>query len=410
MQAGRPAVNKIPMNTPVVEMDGDEMTRVLWKMIKEELISPFVDLQTVYFDLGLKNRDATDDAVTTEAAKAVKKYHVGIKCATITPNADRVREYGLRRMYKSPNGTLRAFLDGTVFRTPITVPCLKPYIRTWEKPITIARHAYGDIYRAAECPAETGDTAALVLSRNGKEVSRTPIYTFEGPGIVQGTYNKDSSIEAFAEACFRFALEEKEDLWFSCKDTISKTYDGRFRDIFERLYEEKYKPLFDAAGLTFLYTLIDDAVARTVRSRGGFLWACKNYDGDVMSDMISSGFGSIAMMKSVLVSPAGDREYEAAHGTITRHYRRYLRGEQPSSNPVATIFAWTGGLGWSGKQNNNPELVRWSRTMENAVLKTIESGGITKDLLPVYDGTPEVLSSAEFLARVREKYLFLSES
>lgn len=401
-------MDKIPMHAPVVEMDGDEMTRVLWQMIKEELIAPFVELQTVYFDLELKNRDATEDAVTVEAAYAVKKYHVGIKCATITPNADRVREYGLRRMYKSPNGTLRAILDGTVFRTPIPAPCLMPYIRTWKKPITIARHAYGDIYRAVECSAEAGDTAELVVSRQGAEFLRTPIYRFEGAGVVQGAYNKDASIEAFADSCFRFALEEKQDLWFSCKDTISKTYDGRFRDIFARLYEEKYKALFEAEGLSYLYTLIDDAVARAVRSEGGFLWACKNYDGDVMSDMIASGFGSIAMMRSVLVSPSGDREYEAAHGTITRHYRRYLRGEQPSSNPVATIFAWTGGLCWSGKLNGNPQLVRWSCDMEKAVLQTIASGCITKDLLPVYNGTPEVVSSAEFLRRVRESYLSLS--
>ena len=383
-------MDKIKMLSPIVEMDGDEMARVLWSAIKEILILPYVDLKTEYYDLSLSNRDATEDRVTVEAGEAVKRLHVGVKCATITPNAKRMEEYKLRKMWKSPNGTIRAILDGTTFRTPIMVSRYSPYIQNWKKPITIARHAYGDVYRAQELRIDRPGTAELVFTAADGTVERRTIFEFTGPGIIQGQYNKDDSIYSFAHSCFRYALGLGEDLWFCAKDTISTTYDHRFKDIFAELYENEYKPQFDAAEITYMYTLIDDAVARVIKSGGGFVWACKNYDGDVMSDMLSSAYGSLAMMTSVLVSPDGNYEFEAAHGTITRHYQRYLNGEIPSSNPVATIFAWSGALKKSGELTGNEALSSFAMSLERATVGTIESGTMTGDLAALCQGQEDV--------------------
>jgi len=392
---------KIPMNT-IVEMDGDEMTRVLWKMIKDELLTPFVELNTEYYDLGLPKRDETNDQITIDAANAIKKYHVGVKCATITPNAQRVEEYKLKEMWKSPNGTIRAILDGTVFRTPITTESVKPYVRGWKKPITIARHAYGDIYKATEYRVPGRGKAELLFTGENGESFRKTIYDFECAGVLQGLYNKDSSIISFAHACFDFALDLKQDLWFSTKDTISKQYDQTFKLIFADIFEKEYKERFEKAGIEYFYTLIDDAVARVIRSEGGFIWACKNYDGDVMSDMVSTAFGSLAMMTSVLVSPDGDYEFEAAHGTITRHYYRYLKGEQTSSNPIATIFAWSGALRKRGEMDGNSALSDFAGKLEKACLDTIESGVMTGDLAELCDRKDiKKVSSSEFIAAIR---------
>jgi isocitrate dehydrogenase len=389
---------KIKMN-PIVEMDGDEMTRVLWKMIKEELIEPFVELNTEYYDLSLPNRDATDDEVTVKAAEAVKRLKVGVKCATITPNAQRMEEYGLKQMWKSPNATIRAALDGTVFRTPIITPRIKPYVRGWTEPITIARHAYGDVYKAVEMLVPEGGRAELVLSGEKGE-QRREIYTFKGPGVIQGMHNRDDSITAFARACFEYALELGQDLWFSSKDTISKVYDGRFRDIFEQLYRQEYSRRFEEAGIKYFYTLIDDAVARVIRSRGGFVWACKNYDGDVMSDMVSTAFGSLAMMTSVLVSPGGCFEYEAAHGTVTRHYYRWLKGEKTSTNPIATIFAWSGALRKRGELDGSAELRDFAGRLEEASLAVINGGVMTADLAALCEEEVKTADSAEFIGEI----------
>ena len=392
-------MDKIKMTNPIVEMDGDEMTRILWQQIKDELLTPFVELNTEYYDLGLPNRDATRDRVTVDAGTAIKKHHVGVKCATITPNKQRVEEYKLHEMWKSPNGTIRAILDGTVFRAPILTGMIQPYVANWKKPITIARHAYGDLYKGTEYRVPGSGTATLSFKGNdGTEFSQT-IYDFECPGVLQGIYNKDSSIEAFAHSCFNYALSTKQDLWFSAKDTISKQYDQTFKLIFQRIYDEEYKAKFEAAGITYFYTLIDDAVARVMRSEGGFIWACKNYDGDVMSDMVSAAFGSLAMMTSVLVSPDGNFEYEAAHGTITRHYYRYLKGEQTSSNPIATIFAWTGALAKRGELDGNAALTEFAKKLENACLATARAGTMTGDLAALCGRTG--VTSLAFLKAVR---------
>lgn len=392
-------MDKIKMTNPIVEMDGDEMTRILWQQIKDELLTPFVELNTEYYDLGLPNRDATRDRVTVDAGNAIKKHHVGVKCATITPNKQRVEEYKLHEMWKSPNGTIRAILDGTVFRAPILTGMIQPYVANWKKPITIARHAYGDLYKGTEYRVPGSGTATLSFKGNdGTEFSQT-IYDFECPGVLQGIYNKDSSIEAFAHSCFNYALSTKQDLWFSAKDTISKQYDQTFKLIFQRIYDEEYKAKFEAAGITYFYTLIDDAVARVMRSEGGFIWACKNYDGDVMSDMVSAAFGSLAMMTSVLVSPDGNFEYEAAHGTITRHYYRYLKGEQTSSNPIATIFAWTGALAKRGELDGNAALTEFAKKLENACLDTVRAGTMTGDLAALCGRTG--VTSLAFLKTVR---------
>ncbi len=392
-------MDKIKMTNPIVEMDGDEMTRILWQQIKDELLTPFVELNTEYYDLGLPNRDATRDRVTVDAGNAIKKHHVGVKCATITPNKQRVEEYKLHEMWKSPNGTIRAILDGTVFRAPILTGMIQPYVANWKKPITIARHAYGDLYKGTEYRVPGSGTATLSFKGNdGTEFSQT-IYDFECPGVLQGIYNKDSSIEAFAHSCFNYALSTKQDLWFSAKDTISKQYDQTFKLIFQRIYDEEYKAKFEAAGITYFYTLIDDAVARVMRSEGGFIWACKNYDGDVMSDMVSAAFGSLAMMTSVLVSPDGNFEYEAAHGTITRHYYRYLKGEQTSSNPIATIFAWTGALAKRGELDGNAALTEFAKKLENACLDTVRAGTMTGDLAALCGRTG--VTSLAFLKAVR---------
>ena len=393
-------MQKIAMTTPLVEMDGDEMTRILWADIKEMLLLPFIDLKTEYYDLGLPNRDKTGDQVTIDSANATKKYGVAVKCATITPNAQRVEEYNLREMWKSPNGTIRAMLDGTVFRAPILVSGIKPTVRTWEKPITLARHAYGDVYRNVEMQIPGAGKAEIVFTgEDGTEIHKT-IHEFKGPGILQGVHNLDASIASFAHACFRYALSEKQDLWFSTKDTISKTYDHRFKDIFQEIYDAHYKADFEAAGIEYFYTLIDDAVARVVRSKGGFIWACKNYDGDVMSDMVATAFGSLAMMTSVLVSPDGKYEYEAAHGTVTRHYYRYLKGEETSTNPVATIFAWSGALRKRGELDNLPDLCAFADKLEKATLDTIESGVMTRDLALLYDGEATPVNSRGFLEAI----------
>ena len=394
---------KIKMTTPLVEMDGDEMTRIIWKLIKDIIILPNIELKSEYYDLGLENREKTGDQVTIDAAEANKKYGVAVKCATITPNADRVKEYSLSKMWPSPNGTIRAILDGTVFRTPILVKGLVPYVPNWKKPITIARHAYGDVYKNSEIRVPGAGKAELVFTgEDGTEIRR-PIFSFKGPGVIQGIHNVDASIASFAHSCFRYALSVKQDLWFSTKDTISKTYDHRFKDIFAEIFEQEYREAFEKAGITYFYTLIDDAVARVVRSEGGFIWACKNYDGDVMSDMIATAFGSLAMMTSVLVSPNGQFEYEAAHGTVTRHYYRYLKGEETSTNPVATIFAWSGALRKRGELDGLPELQAFADRLEKATLDTINSGVMTKDLAALYEGEARPANSREFLAEIAKR-------
>ena len=394
-------MEKIKMGK-IVEMDGDEMTRIIWKMIKDELLSPFVELNTEYYDLGLPYRDETNDQVSIDAGEAIKKYHVGVKCATITPNAQRVEEYKLKEMWKSPNGTIRAILDGTVFRTPILVSGVKPTVRTWQAPITIARHAYGDVYKSTEFRPTKPGKAELVFTSEDGEIQRATIYDFECGGVLQGMYNKDTSIRSFAHSCFKYALSTKQDLWFSTKDTISKKYDQTFKLIFEEIYNENYKADFEKAGIEYFYTLIDDAVARVIRSKGGYIWACKNYDGDVMSDMVSTAFGSLAMMTSVLVSPDGNYEYEAAHGTVTRHYYRYLEGEKTSTNPIATIFAWTGALRIRGELDGNIELMAFADKLEKASLDVIESGRMTKDLVGLWEGSEAVaLTTEEFIKAIR---------
>lgn len=397
-------MEKIKMKNPLVEMDGDEMTRVLWKAIKDELISPYVDLKTEYYDLGIENRDKTNDEVTTLAAKAIKKYGVGVKCATITPNADRVEEYNLKEMWKSPNGTIRAILDGTVFRTPICISSIKPFVKNWKKPITIARHAYGDIYKDVEMKIEGKGKCELVFTDENGNERRELIQNFDGDGIVLGMHNLKSSIESFARSCFNFALECKNDLWFSAKDTISKKYDHTFKDIFEEIYEKEYEEKFKEAKIEYFYTLIDDAVARVVKSEGGIIWALKNYDGDVMSDMVATAFGSLAMMTSVLVSPDGNYEYEAAHGTVQRHYYKHLKGEETSTNSMATIFAWSGALKKRGELDNNKELVRYAEILEKASIDTIESGVMTKDLAIISDDKNiKVVNSFDFIKAIKEK-------
>ena len=393
---------KIRMTTPLVEIDGDEMTRILWQMIKDELLLPFIDLNTEYYDLGLEKRDATDDQITVDAANAIRRYGVGVKCATITPNAARMEEYHLKQMWKSPNGTLRAILDGTVFRAPITIPSIHPVVKNWEKPITIARHAYGDVYKNTEFRVPGKGTAKLVFEGEDGTVSEQEIFSFEGPGILQGTYNLDSSIASFARSCFSYALSVKEDLWFSSKDTISKIYDATFKEIFQTVYDSEYKEKFEEAGITYFYTLIDDAVARVMKSEGGFVWACKNYDGDVFSDMLSSAFGSLAMMTSVLVSPDGCYEYEAAHGTVQRHYYKHLKGEETSTNSVATIFAWTGALRKRGELDGIEELVTFADKLEQATLNTIAKGTMTGDLVLITSlPNPVKVSSLGFIQAIR---------
>ena len=392
----------IEMKNPLVELDGDEMTRVLWQMIKEILLAPYLNLQTEYFDLGLSNREKTADQVTLEAAAAVKKYRVGVKCATITPNAERVEEYGLREMYKSPNGTIRAILDGTVFRQPILVQNIKPLVKTWLKPITIARHAYGDIYKDVEQRIEGSGKAELVFTAVNGEVRKEVIHNFTGPGVVLGMHNLDQSITSFARSCFQYALAQKEDLWFMTKDTISKKYDHTFKDIFAQIFAEEYQEKFETVGIKYFYTLIDDAVARLMRSEGGMILACKNYDGDVLSDMVASACGSLAMMTSVLVSPQGEYLYEAAHGTVQRHYYRYLKGEKTSTNPVATIFAWSGALAKRGELDQLPQLVSFSRSIEKATIETVEAGYLTKDLAAISETpVPEIVNTERFLAEVK---------
>ena len=397
-------MEKIKMITPLVEMDGDEMTRILWKMIKDELLTPFIDLKTEYYDLGLEERNRTNDQVTVDSANATKKYGVAVKCATITPNAARMTEYNLKEMWKSPNGTIRAMLDGTVFRAPIVVNGIEPNVKTWKKPITIARHAYGDVYKATEMKVPAAGKAELVYTaEDGTEV-RELIHNFTGAGVLQGQHNLDDSIESFAHSCFKYALDTKQDLWFATKDTISKKYDHTFKDIFQEIFDAEYKDAFEKAGITYFYTLIDAAVARVMKSEGGYIWACKNYDGDVMSDMVSSAFGSLAMMTSVLVSPNGYYEYEAAHGTVQRHYYKHLKGEETSTNSVATIFAWTGALRKRGELDNIPELSAFADKLEAACLKTIESGKMTKDLALITTiENPTVLNSEGFIKAIREE-------
>ncbi len=396
-------MKKIQMVTPLVEMDGDEMTRILWKMIKDELIIPFVDLKTEYYDLGLVHRDETGDQVTIDSANATKKYGVAVKCATITPNAKRMTEYNLHQMWKSPNGTIRSMLDGTVFRTPITIPSISPAVKFWKKPITIARHAYGDVYKSVDIRVEEPGVAKLVFEGESGKKEEQIVHTFKGPGVLQGMHNTDASIRSFAHACFKYALDLKQSIWFATKDTIAKRYDGRFREIFEEVFAE-YKDAFEAAGIEYFYTLIDDAVARVMRSEGGFIWACKNYDGDVMSDMVSTAFGSLAMMTSVLVSPDGKYEYEAAHGTVTRHYYKHLQGEETSTNPIATIFAWSGAFRKRGEMDNIPELVNYADQLEAACFDTLNAGIVTKDLANLMEGvTPQVKNSADFIAAIRER-------
>ena len=396
-------MEKIQMTTPLVEMDGDEMTRILWKMIKDELLLPFIDLKTEYYDLGLEHRNETNDQVTVDSANATKKYGVAVKCATITPNAARMTEYNLKEMWKSPNGTIRAILDGTVFRAPIVVKGIEPTVRTWKKPITIARHAYGDVYKATEMKIPAAGKAELVYTNEAGEETRELIHQFDGPGIIQGQHNICASIESFAKACFNYALDTHQDLWFATKDTISKKYDHTFKDIFQEIFDAEYKEKFDAAGIEYFYTLIDDAVARVIRSEGGYIWACKNYDGDVMSDMVATAFGSLAMMTSVLVAPDGTYEYEAAHGTVQRHYYKYLKGEETSTNSVATIFAWTGALRKRGELDNIPELMAFADKLEKATIDTIENGTMTKDLALITtmkDVT--VANSEEFIKAIRK--------
>ncbi|MBO4784025.1 MAG: NADP-dependent isocitrate dehydrogenase [Lachnospiraceae bacterium] len=395
-------MEKIKMTTPLVEMDGDEMTRILWKMIKDDLLLPYIDLKTEYYDLGLVKRNETNDQVTIDSANATKKYGVAVKCATITPNAARVEEYNLKEMWKSPNGTIRAMLDGTVFRAPIIVKGIEPCVKNWEKPITLARHAYGDVYKNTEMKIPGPGKAELVFTDENGNETRATIQEFKGPGIIQGIHNIDKSIESFARACFNYALDTKQELWFATKDTISKKYDHNFKDIFQEIFDNEYKEKFEAAGITYFYTLIDDAVARVMKSKGGFIWACKNYDGDVMSDMVSSAFGSLAMMTSVLVSPDGVYEYEAAHGTVQRHYYKHLKGEETSTNSVATIFAWTGALRKRGELDGNAELVSFADLLEKATIKTIESGKMTKDLALITSLTDvTVLNSENFIKEIK---------
>ena len=399
-------MEKIKMTTPLVEMDGDEMTRIIWKMIKEELLLPFVDLKTEYYDLGLVERERTKDKVTFDSAYANQKYGVAVKCATITPNKQRVEEYNLTEMWKSPNGTIRAILDGTVFRAPILIDSIKPAVRNWKKPITIARHAYGDVYKATEYrPTEEGKAELVFTDKEGNEKFRQTIYDFECPGVLQGQYNKDSSIRSFAHSCFNYAINTKQDLWFSTKDTISKQYDQTFKLIFQEIYEECYKAKFEELGITYFYTLIDDAVARVIRSEGGYIWACKNYDGDVMSDMVSTAFGSLAMMTSVLVSPDGKFEYEAAHGTVTRHYYRCLKGEDTSTNPMATIYAWSGALRKRGELDGLSDLVNFANKLEEACIDTLNDGIMTKDLVGlVSEGTKSTaVNTITFIKEIRQR-------
>ncbi|MCI6088293.1 MAG: NADP-dependent isocitrate dehydrogenase [Absicoccus porci] len=397
-------MEKIQMKTPLVEMDGDEMTRILWKMIKDELILPYVDLKTEYYDLGLKHRDETNDQVTIDAANANKKYGVSVKCATITPNAQRVEEYNLHQMWKSPNGTIRAILDGTVFRAPIMIDPIQPVVRNWKKPITIARHAYGDVYRDQEIRVEKPGTATLKFTDEDGQTTEEKIFDFEGKGVLQGLYNKDDSIQSFARSCFNYALDAKKDLWFGAKDTISKKYDHTFKDIFQEIYDNEYKEKFEAVGITYFYSLIDDIVARVIRSEGGMIWACKNYDGDVMSDMVSTAFGSLAMMTSVLVSPDGNYEYEAAHGTVTRHYYKYLKGEKTSTNPIATIFAWTGALAKRGEKDGLEDLQTFAHTLEQACLDTLNAGIMTKDLCALAQGVEtKQVDSEQFIQAIKQR-------
>ena len=399
-------MNKIQMTTPLVEMDGDEMTRILWKDIKDILLLPYIDLKTEYYDLGLPERDRTNDQVTVDSALATQKYGVAVKCATITPNAQRMDEYKLHQMWKSPNGTIRAILDGTVFRTPIMVKGISPVVKNWKKPITIARHAYGDVYKATDYRVPGPGKAELVFTdEQGKELSRQTVYDYECPGVLQAQYNKDSSIYSFARSCFQFALDSKKDLWFATKDTISKKYDHTFKDIFQEVFDKEYKEKFDAAGITYFYTLIDDAVARVVRSEGGYIWACKNYDGDVMSNIVSTAFGSLAMMTSVLVSPDGKYEYEAAHGTVTRHYYKYLKGETTSTNPIATIFAWTGALRKRGELDGLQDLCAFADKLDEACIATIEGGTMTKDLAGLWEGDipANPVDSRAFLEAIRDQ-------
>lgn len=393
------------MTTPLVEMDGDEMTRILWKMIKDELLLPYIDLKTEYYDLGLEYRNETNDQVTVDSAEATKKYGVAVKCATITPNAARMTEYNLKEMWKSPNGTIRAILDGTVFRTPIVVKGIEPCVKNWEKPITLARHAYGDVYKNTEIKVPGAGKAELVFTGEDGTQIRELIHNFDAPGILQGIHNTDKSIASFAHACFKYALDTKQDLWFATKDTISKKYDHNFKDIFQEIYDAEYAKQFEAAGIEYFYTLIDDAVARVMKAKGGFIWACKNYDGDVMSDMVSSAFGSLAMMTSVLVSPTGVYEYEAAHGTVQRHYYKHLKGEETSTNSVATIFAWTGALRKRGELDKISELVEFADKLEKATIKTIEDGKMTKDLALITSlKDVTALSSGDFIKAVRATF------
>ena len=398
-------MEKIKMSTPLVEMDGDEMTRILWKMIKDELLLPFVDLKTEYYDLGLKKREETKDQITIDSANATKKYGVAVKCATITPNKQRVEEYNLSEMWKSPNGTIRAILDGTVFRAPIIIDTIKPVVKNWNKPITIARHAYGDVYKDTEFRIEKPGKAELLYTSVDGETQRQTIYDFECAGVLQGLYNKDSSIESFAHSCFKYAIDTKQDLWFSTKDTISKKYDQTFKLKFQDIYEKEYKAKFEELGITYFYTLIDDAVARVIRSEGGFIWALKNYDGDVMSDMVSTAFGSLAMMTSVLVSPDGNYEYEAAHGTVTRHYYKYLKGEETSTNPMATIYAWSGALRKRGELDNLPKLVEFADNLEASCVKTLLDGIMTKDLVNLVDKgvNAKAVNSKEFILEIKKR-------
>ena len=397
-------MDKIKMTTPLVEMDGDEMTRILWKSIKEELLCPFIDLNTEYYDLGLEHRNETDDKVTVDAANANMKYGVAVKCATITPNAARMTEYNLKEMWKSPNGTIRAILDGTVFRAPIIVKGIEPLVKNWHKPITIARHAYGDVYKNVEINVPGAGKAELVFTGADGEVIKETIHEFKTPGIIQGIHNVDKSIESFARSCFNYALDKKEDLWFATKDTISKKYDHNFKDIFQEIYDNEYEEKFKAAGIEYFYTLIDDAVARVMKSEGGYIWACKNYDGDVMSDMVATAFGSLAMMTSVLVSPSGVYEYEAAHGTVQRHYYKHLKGEETSTNSVATIFAWSGALRKRGELDGNKELQIFADKLEKACIDTIESGEMTKDLALITSiDNPKVLNSFDFIKAIRTR-------
>lgn len=396
-------MEKIKMTTPLVEMDGDEMTRILWKFIKDELLHPFINLKTEYYDLGLMSRNDTDDQVTVDSANATKKYKVAVKCATITPNAARMKEYTLKEMWKSPNGTIRAILDGTVFRTPIIVKGITPCVKNWELPITIARHAYGDVYKNTEMKIPGAGKAYLVYEAEDGTVEKQLIHSFNGSGVLQGMHNLDTSIESFARSCFNYALDLKQDLWFATKDTISKKYDHTFKDIFQEIFDAEYQEKFKEAGITYFYTLIDDAVARIMKAKGGFIWACKNYDGDVMSDMVSSAFGSLAMMTSVLVSPEGNYEYEAAHGTVQRHYYKHLKGEETSTNSVATIFAWSGALRKRGELDENPALSDFADKLEKACIDTIEGGKMTKDLALITElSDPTVLNSEEFIKEVRK--------